>query len=348
MQPGKAQGLADYQLPENTDTGSLGVFRLKRFWAGTMLARERGLAAWNGGSDWVANTLLLRGLELGLHETVQYLYKTGPSFEKFEQWVLEKNDGILEPERIGRINTAMTGNVPAGDPALEQAAPVLMAEDLAHWQEHGYVVLHNAVPLESCRAAETGIWEFLGANPDDPDTWYRNLETASIRVPLLRHPAFRENRRSLRVRKAFAQLWGRNDLWMTVDDGGFNPPERPDWQFPGPHLHWDTSLQLPIAFGVSGILYLTGTEAGQGAFRCVPGFHHKIGNWLNSLPPNADPRQQDLELLGPLPIAGKAGDLIIWREELPHGASPNRCSRPRIVQYISASPTVWEYNPNWK
>ncbi len=30
-----------------------------------------------------------------------------------------------------------------------------------------------------------------------------------------------------------------------------------------------------------------------------------------------------------------AGELIIWRKDLPHGASPNRSSRPRLAQYLN-------------
>ena len=36
---------------------------------------------------------------------------------------------------------------------------------------------------------------------------------------------------------------------------------------------------------------------------------------------------------------GRAGDLIIWHDGLPHGASPNGTDRPRIVQYITIEPS---------
>ncbi len=135
---------------------------------------------------------------------------------------------------------------------------------------------------------------------------------------------------------------------MNVDQCGFNPPERPGWQFPGPYLHWDASIEPPIPFGVQGILYLTDTAADQGAFQCVPGFHRKIEAWLAGLPPGADPRQQDLAALGAIPIAGKAGDLIVWHQALPHGASPNRAARPRVVQYLKMQPARWDYQAKWK
>ncbi len=106
----------------------------------------------------------------------------------------------------------------------------------------------------------------------------------------------------------------------------------------GGKLHWDTPLEPPIPFCCQGVLYLTDTEAEQGAFTCVPGFHLKLEAWLESLPPHADPRKQDLMSLGAIPVAGKAGDLIIWHHLLPHGAGKNTADQPRVVQYISMFP----------
>jgi ectoine hydroxylase-related dioxygenase (phytanoyl-CoA dioxygenase family) len=52
--------------------------------------------------------------------------------------------------------------------------------------------------------------------------------------------------------------------------------------------------------------------------------------------------------LGPVPIAGRAGDLIIWHHALPHGSSPNRAKVPRVVQYLKMMPSQWEHNLVWK
>ena len=39
-------------------------------------------------------------------------------------------------------------------------------------------------------------------------------------------------------------------------------------------------------------------------------------------------------------IAAKAGDLIIWHQALPHGASRNLHHLPRMVQYINMYPAT--------
>jgi hypothetical protein len=59
-------------------------------------------------------------------------------------------------------------------------------------------------------------------------------------------PGIRENRRAPRIRAAFAQLWGTDDLWVTIDRGGFNPPDLPGRSFAVPPLHWDISLVPPF------------------------------------------------------------------------------------------------------
>jgi ectoine hydroxylase-related dioxygenase (phytanoyl-CoA dioxygenase family) len=229
---------------------------------------------------------------------------------------------------------------------IEASAPVLDADDLAFWHEHGYVVVHDAVSRELCEATVQALCERIGADLDNPETWYAPNDHG-IMVQYFQHPAFEANRRSPRIHKAFAQLWGHADLWCTTDRVGFNPPERPGFQFPGPHLHWDISVKTPIPFGTQGILYLTDTPPEQGAFTLVPGFQRWSEDWLKSLPAGADPRTQDLHALGAIPVGGRAGDLVIWHEALPHGASPNRATRPRLVHYINMFPARIEQHEEW-
>ena len=297
---------------------------------------------------WVNDNTLLSGMNLGLRETLEYLHSARPAAEQFEQWILERNGGSVDQELIDRISAATSGRLPANEAAEPGAAPepALTPGDLAFWDENGYVVLHDSVSPENCRGAAAAIYDFLGASPFDAGSWYRKPVGHTIWVPLLRHPDVAANRHSPRIRRAFAQIWKRDDLWVNVDQCGFNPPERDGWKFPGPDLHFDISLALPLSFGTQGILYLTDTDADQGAFQCIPGFHRDLETWLKGLPAGSDPRRE--ELSGAKPIPGKAGDLIIWHHALPHGSSPNRASRPRLVQYLNLRPSHWDFNPIWK
>lgn len=339
----------DPSLASSAETGTLGVYQLKRIWSRAMAARQ-GRASGTAAEKRAEQTVLY-ALGVGLEQTMEYLLQTAPSFEEFERWIVA-TAGPIPPEQVARINAAVAGEPlpPATQrwlAEIDAMPPVLTAADLAHWEEHGYVIVPEAVPEESRAAAERAIWAHLGARPDEPESWYVPNDHG-IMVQFFQHPAFLANRRSRRIHKAYAQLWGTPDLWHSTDRVGFNVPERAGWMFRGPDLHWDVSVVLPMPFGTQGILYLTDTPEEQGAFTCVPGFQHQLEAWLASLPAGANPREQDLHALGSKPIAGRAGDLVIWNNALPHGSRPNRGPRPRIVQYVNYAPFAPAVQEAWR
>lgn len=338
----------NHPLADAAETGALGVYQLKRLWSRVMRQRQGQPA--HAGAESTIEHVVLDALGLGLEQTMQHLFQTGPSFEEFERWIIETTGGASETQ-VARINAMITGADCPPQTArwlaeVEADEPVLSAADLAFWDEHGYVIVHDAVPEWSREAATQAILDHVGARLDDQDSWYQPNDHG-IMVQFFQHPAFTANRKSRRIHKAFAQLWQTADLWVSTDRAGFNVPERPGWMFRGPDLHWDVSLARPLPFGTQGILYLTDTEPDQGAFTLVPGFQHRLDAWLDGLPPGADPRQEDLHALGSKPIAGRAGDLVIWHHALPHGSRPNRATRPRIVQYINMRPARMEVREEW-
>ena len=292
--------------------------------------------------------MLLDTLGLGLEQTYTYL-RQHPDYAAFEAWILD-TAGLPDPLTIARYH-AWLDHGPAPDAiaqrlrTIEEAASVFDAADLAHWEAEGYVILRHAITAEQAKAAEALLWRRLEARADDPESWY-GPRTNGIMIQLFQDPALEAARRSPRVHKAFAQLWGTADLWMTIDRMSFNPPERPGRKFPGPDLHWDVSLMLPMPFATQGILYLTDTSADQGALQVVPGFHHRLKGWLESIG-DANPREIDLKAEART-IAAGAGDLIIWRQELPHGASPNTTDRPRMAQYVNMYSGDLESHPVWR
>jgi len=336
--------------PVADKTGRLQIPYLHEYWQQSWLKIKEPAAqpvSVHGELD-LENTLL-SGLGLNILETLRFLHSaSNRSFECFEEWILETNGGAIEEARLTRLRDALAGHFVASAAGRLDDVSGLSGEELVFWDEHGYVILHNAVPAGDCQAAAEAIYNVLDADPDDPESWYGSKFGKTIWVPVLRHPAFLANRQAPRLIKAFAQLWGREDLWPTIDQGGFNPPERDDWKFPGPHAHWDASIAQPHCFGVQGILYLTDTPANQGAFSCIPGFHRTLEQWLDELPASENPRQAILRHPGLIPIAGQAGDLILWHQSLPHGSSPNRGVKPRVVQYIALRPTRWESAAEWK
>lgn len=324
-------------LPSSTVTGTLGVPHLKRMWS-SAIATRAGEALRRPGEA-LLDRQVLDALGLGLHQTWQYLMHAMPTFEAFEAWVVA-TAGRPDRFRIDRLRAAVAGtpypdSVRSWLQAIEASPPVFTEAELARWEQDGYVVLRNAVTEDERREAERTIYAYANAAPDAAESWYSGDGRHGIMVELIQHPALEATRRSLRIHKAFAQLWGTADLWVSADRCGFHPPQRADCPFPGPDLHWDLDLRAPLEFGTQGILYLADTPAEQGALTVVPGFHKLLPGWLASLEPGADPQQQDLHALGSVPIAGRAGDMVIWHHGLPHGSRPNLGERPRVVQYIN-------------
>jgi len=334
-------------LAASEETGSIGICHLKRFWAKHDLIKQGLIDRKEQHKEWKIDTTLLAILGLGLEQTLKHLYKEDQSFESFEQWILEVNQHQLDQEKIDTFNHYIYSKENNKEP-LDKSQFILTEEDINHWNEHGYVIIKNAISKEDCELTIQAICGFININRNDPATWYTpNPNRQGIMVQLFQHDQLQKNRLSPKIKAAYEQLWQRKDLWVNTDRVGFNPPQTESWHFPGPLLHWDVSLATPIPFGLQGILYLADTEHNQGAFTLVPGFHNRVEAWLNSLPANAHPREQDLYALGTKPVVANAGDFIIWHHALPHGSSVNTSDKPRFVQYINYEPLDREIRDEW-
>ncbi len=332
-------------LPPTSDKGTLGVMHLKRYWHKLQAKKDGRLPSDALSDEWTTDTTLLNTVGLGLEQAIKHILRETEYFEQFENWVLQVNKGALPLKQIETFNAQLSGNFTAEDTPIPE---VLSKEDLEFWNEHGYIILRNAVAVEDCDNTIVLMCEHLGIERHNPETWYRqHPDRQGIMVQLFQHPQLQKNRETPVIRMAFEQLWGRKDILVNTDRVGFNPPETDTYKFPGPKLHWDVSLDLPIPFGLQGILYLSDTAENQGAFTLVPGFQNHVEQWIKGLPPGTNPRTQDMYALGHKPIAANAGDFIIWHHALPHGSSPNTSKVPRFVQYFVYQPIDAEVKKKW-
>lgn len=297
----------------------------------------------------VADQLLLAVLGLGLEQTMLHLAHERPDLASFQGWILA-TAGELDGGALARYHAALDdAPAPAATAArlaaLDALPPVLAPAERERFERDGYAILAGAISPEEAERAAAAVLDETGADLADPATW-AGPRTNSIMVQLFQHPALEVARRSARVHKAFAEVWGTPDLWMITDRASFSPPLAPGQSFAPPRLHWDVSLSRPIPFATQGILYLVDTEEEQGALELVPGFHHRIDGWLDSLD-DTDPRAVDLSAEA-IRVPAEAGSLIIWRQDLPHGASPNRLDRPRVAQYVNMFPAGLRQQPDWR
>lgn len=330
----------DIPVPDSRQRSLGGIFHLPRLWHKTQLqkqTRSRRQCAAMAADEWLLDRQVLDELGVGLEPAMQQLYQTH-SCDEFEAWVREVNGGDIPASTIAKANQVVMDFFRGrGVPAISlTTSNSLTAEQWAHWHEQGYLVIPGVLTGEEAQAARRAVWDFLQMREDDPATWYHSpIQMQKIMVQFFRHPTLDVARHKPIIRQIFTELWQRQDLVVTTDRVSFNPPETPHWRFPGPGLHWDVELKAPVPFGTQGLIYLTDTAENQGAFSCVPGFHQRIHQWLEQVPQDPDPAQQDWSLWPVKPIAANAGDLIIWHHALPHGSSPNRAQLPRIVQYIN-------------
>jgi ectoine hydroxylase-related dioxygenase (phytanoyl-CoA dioxygenase family) len=227
---------------------------------------------------------------------------------------------------------------------------VLSEADWQFWQENGYVIVPDAVPAENLEAATDLLWEFQEMDRRDPATWYRNparfMEMVELRgsgmVEVYNHQALWNNRQHPRVYEAFVDIWGREDLWVTIDRANLNVPNKAGHEFSG-FIHWDVDTSLdPLPVNVQGVLSLGDATIEMGGFQCVPSLYRNFHEWVKTQPPDRNPYQPDIADFEIVKVETRAGDLLIWNSLLAHGIRTNHSVRPRLAQYIAMTPAEEE------
>jgi len=237
-----------------------------------------------------------------------------------------------------------------------QPAAMIREQGLTHEQRErfdrdGFLVIPQAISLERVEAARGAASWFLELDPSLRDRWYfdiipyanqTNLQRGGTFLELYQHQALWDVRMDPSVYAVFRDLWGRDDLWVTMDRLGYKPPRREGldavWRDDG-CVHWDVELsELPLPFGVQGLVALTDAGEAHGTFQCAPGMHARLDEFIRSRGTfeGRHPGQDAFEMV---PVELNAGDLLIWHHGLPHRTGPNRTEDVRLVLYLSMEPT---------
>jgi len=207
----------------------------------------------------------------------------------------------------------------------------------------GYIVIPQLLPEENLTAVLKDICTHTGADLNNPATWYKPaIINTNGMVEMYHYQSMWDNRQHPAIHKVFADLFGTEKLWVTIDRTNFKPPmddRYPEFDNRG-FIHWDVDIRKypHIPFGVQGVLALTDTDENMGGFQCIPELYKELEDWVK--------QQQDAQQVPSTPdISGysitkvplHAGDMVIWRNTLPHGNGVNRSQKPRLAQYISMS-----------
>jgi hypothetical protein len=221
--------------------------------------------------------------------------------------------------------------------------PVFSEREMAHFDEQGYVILHDAVPAENLQAVIDAIAWWVGG--PEKQRWYKPPYQPGGIMQFFHHQALWDNRQHPRVYEAFKQVHGREDLWVSHDRVSMKlprHPEHPEYDNAG-FAHWDADLsKLPLKFGVQGVLALTDTTPDMGGFRCRPGIHKELAAWVAAQPPGANLKYPHYQGDDMQAIPMRAGDLLIWQQGLAHGPGANLTDRPRLAQYIAMNPQTFD------
>ncbi len=250
----------------------------------------------------------------------------------------------------GNPSTAKSSAQKLNDRSNGKPLKVLTEEDWKFWIDNGYIVIKNAVPKEQAERLAQFLWEFEEKDPADPETWYapalREIQmkelTNSGMVEVYNHQYLWDNRQNPRVHAAFSDIWGTDQLWVTIDRANLNLPARPGFEFKG-FIHWDYDPETKPQ-NVQGVLALADqNDENMGGFQGIPWLYRHYDEWKKTQPENRDHFKPDTTGLELVKVKMNAGDLLIFNSLLAHGIRPNLSKdKVRIAQYISMMPAQEE------
>ena len=246
----------------------------------------------------------------------------------------------------GNPSTAKSSKVKLNDRSNGQPLQVLSEDDWNFWIQEGYIVIKNAVPKEQVERLAKFLWEFEEKDPNNPETWYappraemkmKELTNTGM-VEIYNHQYLWDNRQVTRVHQAFADIWGTEKLWVTIDRANLNLPIRPGYEAKG-FIHWDYDPETKPQ-NVQGVLALADQDdENMGGFQCVPELYRTYDTWKLTQPDDRDHFKPDVSGFDIVKVKMNAGDLLIFNSTEPHGIRPNKSeNKVRLAQYISMMP----------
>ncbi len=250
----------------------------------------------------------------------------------------EKKEALSNPS-VGKSSKTRLNDRSNGEPLR-----ILSEEDWAFWKENGYVVVKNAIPKEHAKKLADYLWEYEGKKPNDTTTWYKSaakIEMAELNntgmVEIYNHQYLWDNRQFPKVHQAFADIWGTEKLWVTIDRANLNFPIQPGHAYKG-FIHWDYDPETDPQ-NVQGVLALADqTDENMGGFQCIPELFRTYDTWKLNQPKDRDYFRPDTTGFTPTKVKMEAGDLLIFHCRQPHGIRANNSDKVRIAQYISMMP----------
>jgi hypothetical protein len=246
----------------------------------------------------------------------------------------------------GNPSTAKTSQVHLNQRDSNESLRVLSDADWQFWITNGYVIIKNAVPKAQVAKLADYLWIYEGKDAGDMETWYKKpnaqMQMSELNntgmVEIYNQQLMWDNRQYPKVHQAFADIWGTEKLWVTIDRANLNFPLRPGFEYKG-FIHWDYDPETRPQ-NVQGVLALADqTDAAMGGFQCIPELYRTYDDWKLTQPADRDHYKPDTTGFDIEKVKLEAGDLLIFNSLQPHGIRPNTSdNKVRIAQYIAMMP----------
>src|SRR3569833_2750676 len=230
----------------------------------------------------------------------------------------------------GNPSTAKSSVMKLTDRSNGKPLQLLSEDDWNFWVTNGFVVIKNAIPKEQVKKLADYLWEYEGKDHADIESWYKKpnaemqmkeLNNTGM-VEIYNHQYMWDNRQFPKVHAAFADIWGTEKLWVTIDRTNLNFPLRPGFEYKG-FIHCDYDPETKPQ-NVQGVLALADqTDENMGGFQCVPELYRTYDAWKLMQPKDRDHYKPDVTGFKIEKVKLEAGDLLIFNNLEPHGIRAN-------------------------
>jgi ectoine hydroxylase-related dioxygenase (phytanoyl-CoA dioxygenase family) len=230
------------------------------------------------------------------------------------------------------------------------ASPVLSDEQIAQFDEQGYVIIKGALSRDDAEAYRQAILSMVPPGLEIPASWHahdgRIKPMASSGNHTFDTPELLPLMTNEKLYAAASQLLGSSAL--RVMDGSVGITIRNDAHGDQPlsqTLHLDASVPTSAddftfsqqELQVGGCYYLTDVEPNGGGIHVVPGGHKIVEEECRAAGSGGRHLHKEwkqIKHLESVEITGEAGDFALLHHLMPHGASHNRNPTTRVAYFV--------------
>ena len=237
---------------------------------------------------------------------------------------------------------------------------MLTEQQLAQFEEEGYLLLSGLIPQETVTKAEKAMWHMMGMDADNPDSWEHSkclplsgfyMQKTGDRTELfgVTYPDVLACCTSdyLAILKQLASRYPEIPHCESQRPDGIwalnKFPVSAEWKRPSPHLDGGfRDLRLdPGTFRVTSLTYLTDANAHSGTTIIWPEGPQRIREFRKNNPGFSNHIRDvgalfpEMDLGEPMEVVAKPGDVLFFHHLLPHAGTMNVSSAPRFaIRYM--------------